>query len=138
MLPRRGSICGRSTQICPWVSSRVGYLDLLRHAVDEAACWPHCPVRSCRSTARPFPRKREQLDTFKGLLPESHGHNLALTALYVPYSHKIGVGFEPRQKHIHTLIFCVMLSTKRLVGRTAPFLFGGLLSEAHRLLYHLT
>ena len=30
--------------------------------------------------------KRAQLHRFQGLLPESQGHNLALTVLYVPYS----------------------------------------------------
>jgi hypothetical protein len=30
--------------------------------------------------------KREQLEIFQGLSPGSHGRNLALTVLYVPYS----------------------------------------------------
>ena len=33
-----------------------------------------------------FRAKREHLDMFQGLLPESHGQNLALTVLYVPES----------------------------------------------------
>jgi hypothetical protein len=30
--------------------------------------------------------KREQPETFEGLLPENRGQNLALTVLHVPYS----------------------------------------------------
>ena len=33
-----------------------------------------------------FRAKREHLGRVQGLLPESQGHNLALTVLYVPYS----------------------------------------------------
>jgi len=37
-----------------------------------------------------FRAKSEQLQRFKGLLPEGHGQNLALTVLYVPYSLESG------------------------------------------------
>ena len=39
-----------------------------------------------QSSGGRFRAKRGQLNRVKGLLPESQGHNLALTGLYVPYS----------------------------------------------------
>jgi len=33
-----------------------------------------------------LPARREQLERFKGILPERQGQNQALTVLYVPYS----------------------------------------------------
>ena len=39
-----------------------------------------------------FRAKREHLERFHGLSPERHGQNLALTALYVPYSLDSGRG----------------------------------------------
>jgi hypothetical protein len=38
-------------------------------------------------------RKREQLKIFQGLLPQSHGQNLAWTVLYVPHSLDSGYPF---------------------------------------------
>lgn len=37
-----------------------------------------------------FPAKREQLEMFQGLVPESRGQNLVLTVLHVPYSLDVG------------------------------------------------
>ena len=34
--------------------------------------------------------KRERIETLLGLLPESQGHNLALSVLHVPFSHDSG------------------------------------------------
>ena len=39
-------------------------------------------------------KKREQVETFEGLLPESQGQNQALTVLYVPHSLDSGLLFS--------------------------------------------
>ena len=60
-------------------------------------------IRAYRHTPFRSQAKREQLNWFQGRVPESQGHNPALTVLYVPYSldseasllHGQGV-FEPR------------------------------------------
>ena len=41
---------------------------------------------SCRVDSARFRAKREQLEMFQGLMPESKGQNLALTVLFVLYS----------------------------------------------------
>jgi len=70
-----------------------------------------------------FQARREQLESFLGLLPEGQGHNLALNVLYVPYSLGSGVGpcvpaprrvgtllQPPRTLHLLSLSFALSLS----------------------------
>ena len=52
-----------------------------------------------------FQARREQLESFLGLLPEGQGHNLALNVLYVPYSLGSGVGpCVPAPRRVGTLL----------------------------------
>jgi len=59
---------------------------LQRHP-EAGSSWPSWPKASHVVNANDrFRAKREQLETFYGLLPESQGQNLALTVLCVPCS----------------------------------------------------
>jgi len=53
-----------------------------------------------------FRPKREQLQTFKGLLSESHGQNLALTVFHVPVSTPSGSTYDRDfiETHIKTKV----------------------------------
>ena len=62
-------------------------------ATGNSDCTIHGCIRDvqvCNQTCNPLRRpparaKREPLETFQGLLPESHGQNGVLTVLCVPY-----------------------------------------------------
>ena len=72
-------------------------------------------------------QRRDQLERFPGLLPESQGHNQALTVLYVPYSLDRDAPPQPRQ--------CRSRGAERGHARedTLQRFRGGLVSKAHRL-----
>jgi len=68
--------------ILPTVVPTIGsmHFPLMGHSRNSSA------VRCAVTEPEPIPSEREELERFQGLLPESQGHNLALTVLCVPYS----------------------------------------------------
>ena len=58
--------------------------------------------------------KREQLDRYQGLLPESQGKNLAVTFLYVPCSLDSG-----RVENTGSILFSITLEP-RVESYTSP------------------